>query len=104
LERELFAAVRPALTLRKCEPLSEDDQSKLRAKREFEAEFKAAGYKHVSDVARRLGVKESTVRGWINPKDFTRNPPSYATEILGKEAQIRHAHYAVEALKASGER
>lgn len=93
--------MRPSLVLRKCPPLSAEDVIKLNAKAELEELIAAAGYKSGRALAKRLSVKEPTLRGWRNPKDLTRNPPSWVKDLLTKEAQIRRDQIAVGALKVA---
>ena len=100
LERELVGALRP---MARCAPLSAEDLIKLRAKQAFRLELEASGISG-RGAAKLLKVTEGCIRSWLDPRDLKRNPPMWATEALGKEAQIRHAQLAVDALKVGGSR
>lgn len=97
LERDLAALTRPMLA--KCDFMSVEDQIKIRAKTAFSSELEASGLSNRA-AAKLLKVTEGCIRAWLDPRDLKRNPPMWATEALGREAQIRHAQLAVDALKA----
>jgi hypothetical protein len=100
LSRDLDHVLRPPA---KCQTLSAEDQFKIRAKEEFASELEASGLSGRS-AAKHLKVTEGCIRAWLDPRDLKRNPPKWATDALGREAQIRRAQHAVDALKVAGDK
>lgn len=83
----MSASERPGLA--RCSALTPEQHSNLQAKRAFAAKLDEL-WPSVSQRKRaaKLGVHESTLRGWINEDALDRLPPAEAVEKLARYEQF----------------
>lgn len=93
----MSGSVRPGLA--RCAALSPEQHSNLQAKRAFAARLGAVwpGLSQRKRAA-RLGVHESTLRGWLNEDALDRVPSQQAIEKVARYEQFSALHREFGAL------
>lgn len=94
VETEVARILGPAVVKCAARPT---DKYKIRSKARVAELLTELGLSSVREAARRIGVDESTLRAWLDPRDLRKSPPYWLVDALGREAHERAAYAHAEA-------